>query len=289
MTTGARQPLVRRILIGLDATGESLAALEVAAQVAARLEAELAGLFVEDVDLLRLAALPYAREVGFGGGQGRRLDPATVERQMRGQAAAARRALAETAERRHLRWSFRVARGRVEAELMAAAAESDLVALGKAFRPLTRRARLGRTARAVATGAPAAVLLAARGPSVPARPGRETILVTYDGSPCAERALMIAARLARAARGGFVVFLVDVPGAPAPRREAAEARIARSGVVARYRHVEPALLPAALQEEHGTFLVVAEGCLPADEARVQRMIEAVACPVLLIREGGNAE
>ena len=55
---------LRRIVVGLDAGPRDRAALEAAAQLAARMQAELVGLFVEDIDLLHLAGLPFAREVG---------------------------------------------------------------------------------------------------------------------------------------------------------------------------------------------------------------------------------
>jgi hypothetical protein len=51
---------IHRILVALDASVRSLAALEAAAELAAEWHAELLGLFVEDVELLRLAATPAA-------------------------------------------------------------------------------------------------------------------------------------------------------------------------------------------------------------------------------------
>ena len=53
---------VRRILVALDASPHSHAALEEAAALAKPLQAELAGVFVLDAELLRLSALPVARE-----------------------------------------------------------------------------------------------------------------------------------------------------------------------------------------------------------------------------------
>ena len=49
---------VQRIVVALDASSHSHAALEEAAQLASGLEAELAGIFVLDSELLRLSALP---------------------------------------------------------------------------------------------------------------------------------------------------------------------------------------------------------------------------------------
>jgi len=118
---------LRRIVVGLDAGPRDRTALEAAARLAERMQAELVGLFVEDIDLLHLAGLPFAREVGYPSAALRQLDVAAMERALRATAQEVRRTLAAIAERAPLSWSFRVARGAVLSELRAAAAEGDIV------------------------------------------------------------------------------------------------------------------------------------------------------------------
>lgn len=118
---------IRRIVVSVEPAPHGRAALEIAAEIAERLGAELVGLFVEDVELLHLAGLPFAREIGFPSATTRALDVASMERSLRSLAGEARRALAEIAGRAPLRWSFRVARGSALAELLAAAAEADVL------------------------------------------------------------------------------------------------------------------------------------------------------------------
>ena len=55
---------LRRIVIAMDASPHAAAALEGAARFARVFGAELAAVFVEDVDLIRAASSPFAREVG---------------------------------------------------------------------------------------------------------------------------------------------------------------------------------------------------------------------------------
>jgi hypothetical protein len=86
------------------------------------MQAELLGLFIEDVDLLRLAALPFAAEVGFASAARRELDPASLERALRAQAARLRQALADALEP-DISWSFRVARASPAQAVAAALAE----------------------------------------------------------------------------------------------------------------------------------------------------------------------
>lgn len=118
---------IRRIIIGLEPAPRSRATLEAAARLAAQLEAELVGLFVENINLLHFAALPFAREVGFASASRRALDLEGMERSLRGLAREARQMLAAVAGRVPVRWSFRVARGTAAGELLAAAADADLV------------------------------------------------------------------------------------------------------------------------------------------------------------------
>jgi K+-sensing histidine kinase KdpD len=118
---------IRRIIIGLEPAPRSHATLEAAARLAAQMEAELVGLFVENINLLHFAALPFAREVGFASASRRALDVEGMERSLRGLAREARQTLAAVAGRVPVRWSFRVARGSAAGELLAAAADADLV------------------------------------------------------------------------------------------------------------------------------------------------------------------
>ena len=184
------EPTIRRILVALDASPHSQAALEAASELADVLKAELVGIFVEDVNLLRLAGLPFAREVGYPSGTDRPLDSASMEREIRIQAEQARQTLASVAVRRQIRWSFRVVRGQVATELLSAAQEADLLVLGRASWALTRQVRLGATAawlwlrrRAQCCCCNMATIC-------------QPVQLVYDESPAARQALATAAQLA---------------------------------------------------------------------------------------------
>jgi hypothetical protein len=107
----------------------SAGAPEAVARLAAEMQAELLGLFIEDVELLRFAALPFAAEVGFPSATRRAMDLVGLERQMRAQADALRRALAVALDPTAVSWSFRVARASPENAVEAALAEGYAPAL----------------------------------------------------------------------------------------------------------------------------------------------------------------
>ena len=59
---------IERVVVMLDAASENRSAIDIAVRLAVRTRTPLHGLFVEDQDLLRLAGLPFARQVTIGGG-----------------------------------------------------------------------------------------------------------------------------------------------------------------------------------------------------------------------------
>ena len=128
---------IRRILVALDNSRHSLAALEAAAELAARLQAELSGLFVEDINLIRLAGLPFAQEIHYPSASLRQLSRQKLDQELKARATQARQALAAAATQANVDWSFRVVRGLVAAELLAAASDVDLLSLGIASQPST--------------------------------------------------------------------------------------------------------------------------------------------------------
>lgn len=282
--TGLERTIFRRILVALDASQESIAALELAADVAKRVQAELVGLFVEDANLLKLVQHPFAREVNLATCSGRTLDPATVERELRTQAAAARRTLEQTAERLRVPWSFRVTRGGVETELIAAALGADLVAMGKAIRPLTSGGRLGRTARALYAQSSCSLLFAA----CEAGCGN-AVALAYDGSPVAGDALEVATRIADSDGGRLVVFLIAQSDDIAAEHEAAVRRRLRGSPLSlAFRRISgashaPILLP--LDPERPRLYVVGIDAKSSASEAVVRAVESAGCPVLLVRRG----
>ena len=120
----------RRIVVALDASACGRAALDAATQLAVEMQAELQGLFVEDVDLLRLANLPFASEVPLPYAVPRQLDAASIQCAFRAHAEKVRHALAEAADRLRLRWSFQVLQGDVVRTSRAVAEEAELLILG---------------------------------------------------------------------------------------------------------------------------------------------------------------
>jgi nucleotide-binding universal stress UspA family protein len=276
------EPTIRRILVALDASLHSLAALEAASELADALKAELVGIFVEDVNLLRLAGLPFAREVRYLSGVDRPLDSPSMERALRIQAEQARQTLAGVARRRQIQWSFRVVRGQVTTELLTAAQEADLLALGRASWTLTRRVRLGTTARAVTAQAPRPVLLLQHGHAI-----CPPVQLVYDGSPTARRALATAARMASITGDHLTVMVVaDAPEVAQRLQEEIEGHLRGQQIKGHYRQLVKPTAEELAQALHmaggGTLVISADNPILEGEG-LPTLLDAIDCLVFLVR------
>ncbi len=250
----------RRIVVAVDASPCGRAALEAATQWAAQVRAELQTLFVEDVDLLRLASLPIANEVPLSYAIPRPLGVAGLECAFRVHAEQVRRALAEAADRLQIRWSFQVQRGDLVRTSRALAGQAELLIVGLAetagTTPCERRASAG------------------------------SILVIDEGSSSSDGVLQIAAELAGINLGDLVVL------SPAAENGAGASRRRQIGQCLDGCHVGYTVQPLPTLDAH-TIVRLAERLRKRlqllvlhsdllDEADLEILVRQLECPLALV-------
>jgi nucleotide-binding universal stress UspA family protein len=118
-----------RLVIGFNHHMECRSVLNFAAQVAQVAGVELAGVFVEDQELLDLARLPFSTEVLTSSRQTRNLDATSMEGELRAIALQMHNALRKLAEHTRRQYSFRTVRGHLLHALIAQAGAGDLLLL----------------------------------------------------------------------------------------------------------------------------------------------------------------
>lgn len=269
---------IRRILVALDVSPGSLAAAEVAVELAALLEAELLGLFVEDPELLNLSSSPLARQVDFLTASPSGLEAGAVEQQLRVHAVRARRALERIAGRAGIPWTFRVARGAVAREIVVAAAEVDLVSLGRLGWSVRRKRLLGKTARALVAQPNKVTLLSERRMRI-----RPPVVVLYDGSEVGLQALALAAQLALRLDGPLHVLLVGEDESKLRAEIAGQVDERATDVwIERIGRPDPARISRVVCHQMGGVVVVPLGRAPLDEENLQQLLDEVRCPVLAV-------
>ena len=255
----------RRIVVALDASACGRAALAAATQWAAETQAELQGLFVEDVDLLRLANLPFASEVPLPYAVPRQLEATSIQCAFRVHAERVRRALAEAAGRLRLRWSFQVLQGDVVRTSRALAEQAELLILGWAETAASGSSRDGLRKPGAAAG---------------------TVLVIDEGSPGSDRVLQAAAELAHVQGAELVVL--------SPAAEAGEgaSRQVRIGQLLQRRGVRYAIQPlptldaraiVALAERlRSRLLMLVLRSDALSESDLEVLVKQLECPLALV-------
>ena len=279
-----RAPKIQRILVAVDASPHSRAALEAAGELAARFDAELLGLFVEDLNLLRLAELPFTEELGLFSARRRRLHTGDLRRQLRIQARRAQETFSLVVERTEVTGEFHVVRGYVSHEILEASADADIVLLGKTGLTRPQEARLGSTARRLVSEAPGMMMILQNG----ARLGAPVVLV-YDGSPLAKKALQAALTLLDEKSEDHALTVLTVGTGPEDCRRLraeVEAKLPSVDLDVRYRILSASAADNVAyrikMEERGTVVLPAKQELVENET-VRDLLAKIDVPVLLVR------
>ena len=272
---------MRRILVAVDASPHSLAALDAALRLAADLEAEVIGLFVEDINLLRLAGMPFASEVRTSSAATYELSSGGMEAGMRAQAARARR-LVQQARRRRPRPGHVSRRARA----------------GDGGDSTGRRRRRSADAGARQPSADAADACSARRRAPPCGcPARccsrrvrgKTARLSWfaiSGGAHSGRALETAAALAAPAGTLVVLFVAaDAVTAEARQQEVA-AWMAQRQLPFTARRVPTASsanLVNAVQVEGCSILVVEGDTIVDGEQSLQTLLQETDCSLMIVR------
>lgn len=233
----------RTVLLALDTT-PGWDTLEMALNLAMQMQARVEGLFVEDTDLLRLATLPFAREIVSLSARMRPFASEALEQAFKSQALQLQRQLAREAEARQLEWGFSVVRDRLLRAARAAASDADLFIIQN---PHLRQ----------------------RGPAT------ATIGVVYDG---ALAPIDIAAQLARS---GAVRVLLQKQFDN--KRSEITQRITRYDahpVFITLRDNNAETMSAVARHQHLSLLILPD-TLAVDDAALQPLLESAACTVVV--------
>jgi hypothetical protein len=194
---------IRQVVVAFGSSQVPSDTLEAAAELAAALRAEVRALLVEESWLEQVAEHPVTAELYLASRTVQPWDRDRLRLELRARAEQTRRAVRQLAERRGVRISFEVTRGEVAAvleEARRAGIATTVIACGRPALPWTSRAR----------SAQSEVLRRARGFTLIHREGRIErlpVLLYYDGSASARRALEIVGLLRRGRREAVRVLL----------------------------------------------------------------------------------
>ncbi len=252
---------MRRIAVTLDALEVSAQALEQAVRLAERMGAQLEGIFIEDIDLIEISELPFVKEVRLVSRSETKIDLARMEHELRALARRAERLLSEQARRHNVEWSFRIWRGSIDSDLLAADIEADVLALS----------RLGAALR--------------RGSSARSRSTAVTVL--YTGTDAAARALDTARNLASDPYKDLIVLLAAKDEDETSRLQAMAARqLGEEASNARFIRLSDGALNDLLDilaDTHSAVLIVERDNRLLQSPSLKQSLSRLDCPLLVVR------
>lgn len=270
MTSAIQVPAIRRIVVTLDSPESGRAALEVAVRLAAVVGAELEGVFIEDINLIRLSELPFLREIRASSLIEGGISSQSMQRDLRALARQAQRMFEQATQATGVGCSFRVWRGHAAVETLSSSFEADVISLRGGGALTAYRAQSFVRTRASATP------YAAKG-----------ISVLFDASPAADRALAIACQLAVNLGAPLNILLADTATGAADLETRAgkilAAHTMRANFIPLGESSVTALTRAMRALDHHGVLIVGTDHPLFRQGGFSRCLEALTCPVLFVR------
>jgi hypothetical protein len=278
----ASTPSGSLVVVALDPTEREDYAIELASRLVPTATPELLGLFIENAQLLEHARSRWAREVLLTGTE-RALDRATLERQLRVQAARARARFETVSARLGLRHRFEVARGDVFAEAIRRASAAGALVLSVTRAMDAAGFWPGRILGQLVEVPLPLVLLARAGWL-----SGDSIVVIANEAGATETMLEQAARLASP---GNTPVAVLVPTSAKSNHAALEAQIAEALRLHRVENSNVIALPGATAAEvvlaasafRPRLLVAPSPSEPNDSALIETLLRRLPGALMLVR------
>ena len=269
------ETIIRRVAVALDASAQSSQALQAAAELAASLQAELEGIFIEDINLIRLAELPFIREIRPASMTEETFNVQRMEQELRTLARQQQQKLELVAREKGLSCSFRIRRGQIRAEMMEIFTEVDVLTL----------CRPGRTSDIFRKQPSALTLRTGTGAWQQARP---SVSVVFGNAWNEKRVLITAAGLAKRLDTNISVLITGASDAEIDdlQRQAETILESQTQPVSYSRLIGNQLsdqMLSALSSNSQVLLVNSNNSLVTGE-QLWHCLERVSCPVLIVRE-----
>lgn len=269
----------RRILAGLGAVADEVQTIDAALALASALRAEVRGHYVEEINLLNFAALPFATAIRAPDLMPRPVALHDMEHEISHVGRVWKRRLNKRAVQTGVEWSFQRSRGEYCAEIGKHLSRKDIVVVNPANVSRRKRDAVATILKTMASASGALVLP----PRFQATLGSVVILVK-DGMPAATT-LHIAHRLASTYNQDLVVVV-------AAKTSALDDEIAnitrditgRSIKIYHTSEENPDELLEQIASFHPSYVIWQQKLEDALERQVEKFLYAFKAPLLLMRD-----
>ena len=278
----------RKILLTLNEQTSNAATLDLVAEFAAAIHADIDGLFFEDKTLLDIAALPFTREIRTHGLQPGQLEVATLEHQMRMLSGAAQRELKSCAQRWKVQCSFSTSGTGINQWLGSEEhIQSTLCILHKEVGNWDKRSSPGSSHSGTAIKEllekhPGPLMLLPRKQGS----GRELIGIVHDQRSL-ETVLKPIENLIKRGHQPVIILLCEDPPETEKLKTQLLQKLTERGLQASVLCLQPPTQKSLLQfmNQHSPKLMILESNNPIiDHSMLNELIETTGAPVLLLRD-----
>jgi nucleotide-binding universal stress UspA family protein len=278
MNTKEAEGIIRHVSVALDASAQSGQTIAIAVELAIMLEASLEGVFVEDINLIRIAELPFTRVVGAHSKTADNINIKEMERLLRSSARKERLKLEEIARERGIPCSFRVRRGSIKTELMNSLSESDALMVNASRQMQQHHIRRTRDATRLLSKTVSAT--------------ESPVSILFTGMEGDKRTLLTAASLASRLGRPLNVIINGEISQKDEHRSMAATLLEKFGQGISYITVTDSVLNSlvdTISQSHSAILLVNAAVLNIRGDLNWASLEMLPCPVLLIRDRVSTE
>lgn len=194
--------LLRKILVAVDSSSHSQAALEAAVVLARKMEADIHGVYVREERWSKVSRLPSISVVNTYTGEVSSFEDETLEDQVKLLRNRLQEQLKRISKLHQVKHTWQYTSGNVDEKILEASQETDLITIGLKGLSAKRRSP-GRSARTIIQESKKPVLILKEGQRLGSR-----ILSIYDGSEVSEKSTKLALQIAENTHS--TVTLLDI-------------------------------------------------------------------------------
>jgi nucleotide-binding universal stress UspA family protein len=272
---------LRKILVAVDTSAHSRAALEAAAILAKITEANISGIFVQEEHWNHIGKLSSVSAVNELTGQSQLLKEEDLQQQIELLAKRLQRDLQQISRRHQIEHSWNTKRGEVAEEILKAARDADLITIGRRGRSFIQKNKLGSTARKIIQKADKPVLILKKG----LRLGN-TLTVLYNATPQSRKGLWMALDIAEENSSELSVMVTAGNQSEGSERDKEVEKLVEDAPirvnVTMFQQLNVGQFLNIVNYQHSGLLIIPKNQSFLQGEALEITIEHIQCPVLLV-------
>ncbi len=272
---------LHKILVAVDTSAHSRAALEAAVIIAKVTEADISGIFVQEEHWSHISNLSSVNTVNELTGRSQSLEEEDLQQQIETLARRLQRNLKQISRRHKIEHSWNTRRGKVAEEILKAARDADLITIGRRGRSFIQKNKLGSTARQVIKKADKPVLILKEGLRLGNR-----LTVLYNATPQSQKGLRMALDIAEENSSELSVMVTAGNQSEGSERDKEVEKLVEDAAipvnVAMFQQLDVGQFLNIVNYQHTGLLIIPKNQSFLQGDSLEITIEHIHCPVLLV-------